>query len=372
MFQSDGTENLLCGIYLRVSTADQKEKHGIELQKSKCTAMATLKGWEIKETYIDDGISGTIAETERPGFSSMLKDIENGKIQAIIVYALDRLGRRTQIVLRCIENLSQKGIKVVSCRENLDTSTPTGNFMLTIFAALSQLERDTIVERMKAGTEERRKKDGDIGGHVPLGYKRKDNKIVILPHKADIIRYIFKKRFIERWYISEIVDELNNRNIPPPTKRGKKWSTGSLQRILGNEAKYLGGIRNESNFRWPRILPIDFNEQEKKANEAFDEYNKTKLMPNETPDVQPSIRVIKRSNKARRDLEHYWNNQLLEDKDVSFKMFHSKPEYYRIGKGGSKIIIPEKDLRPSALHIRIPSPKQTRRIKQYDLENQEQ
>lgn len=309
--KDDGALN--AGIYLRVSTMDQKEGHGIALQQTKCEAMATVKGWTINKIYKDEGVSGTIKETERPGFSKLIKDAKNKVIDAVIVYAMDRLGRRTQIVLRTIENLSEMGIKVVSCRENLDTSTAAGTFMVTIFAALAQLERDTIVERMKAGTEVRRKIDGDIGGKVPSGYARKDGTVVIDEGMADTVRYIYHRRYIDFRFMNEIADELNEMGVAQRTKKGKRWDKTIVHSILKNEAKYLGGYRNESKFKWPRILPDDFEEQEKRAITAKEEQERLGLDISEkfTTNKFRRKRKIKRPKQALAQLRAMRNGEVI-------------------------------------------------------------
>jgi DNA invertase Pin-like site-specific DNA recombinase len=354
-------DDVKAGVYLRVSTLDQKEGHGIMLQKTKCDAMATVKGWEVIEYYNDEGVSGTIHEEQRPGFSKVMLDVKEKRIQALIVYALDRLGRDTQIVLRIVENLDECGIKVISCRENLDTSTPTGRFTLTIFAALSQLERDTIVERMKAGTEERRKIDGEIGGIPPTGYKREGGKLIIDDDQAKTVRYIFERRYIHFRYLDEIVSELNEKGIATPQRSkkgnsqktgtavaesGSRWTKGSLIGILDNEAKYRGGLRNNNHSRYPRILPDDFDERETKARRKLNS-KKTK-----------SKRFVQRSARAQKLLNEYY-----EDKPIS--SLHS---YKR-----KKKIVPKKVKKsesPSKYRIKF-SENTTNKLKQYEEEKED-
>ena len=347
---------LRAGIYLRVSTLDQKEGHGIELQKTKCEAMATVKGWTITKVYMDEGISGTIKETDRPGFSQLIYDAKQKLIDAVIVYALDRLGRKTQIVLRTIENLAEMGIKLVSCRENLDTSTAAGTFMVTIFAALSQLDRDTIVERMKAGTEERRKIDGDIGGHMPMGYERACGTVLIVEEKAKIVRHIFYRRYIDFRFMYQIADELNEKDVPRPTKRGKVWAAAVVQRILDNEGKYLGGYRNRSKFRWPRILPVHFEEQERSAKEKRKERSKLRLPSTGTHTKKE--RTIKRSKRGLAQLQALRKGEVIPKSTEELK----PPKIYK-EKTEIQRMIPRTPTPPrkSALRIRIPSPEAKKR-----------
>ena len=249
--------NTRAALYLRVSTEEQAEKYGLDVQRERCEAMATVKGWEIAHTFTDDGVSGTLDESERPGLSALMTAAENGEIDAVIALSFDRLGRKTRIVLDTIDRLTAMGVEVVSCKENLDTGSPQGQFVLTIFAGLAQLERDTIVERTTAGRNARGKLDGERGGRVPLGYVRTiDDKgntdgVAIDEGTAPIVRNIFWWRQHENT-LREIAGKLNEQGIPTP--RGCKWHASSVKAVLDNEDKYRGGWRGASTMRWPAIL----------------------------------------------------------------------------------------------------------------------
>lgn len=238
-------------IYLRVSTEEQVEQYGLDVQREKTAAMATVKGWTVTAVYSDEGISGTKTEAERPGLAALLDAVEAGEVDAVIVAALDRLGRKTKIILDLVDRLAARGVLFVSCRESLDTSTAAGQFVLTIFAGLAQLERDQIVERTTAGRNARGRKDGEKGGRLPLGYVRSDNGPQVDPVGAVIARRIFAKRQASLT-LQRIADELNEGRILTP--RGTIWHPSSVRAVLENEDAYRGGQRNGSPVRWPKIL----------------------------------------------------------------------------------------------------------------------
>lgn len=244
----------ITAIYTRVSTDDQASNgYGLDVQRAKCEAMATVKGWQVAAVYTDEGISGTLDASERPGLAAMLQAAEKGEINAVIVAALDRLGRKTRIVLDLVEQLAAAGVQVVSCKEALDTSTPTGAFVLTMFAALAQLERDTIVERTTAGRNARGKVDGEKGGRMPLGYVRTvDVTISIDEAGAAIVRQIFALRG-EGVSLRAIAERLNQ-DKAQTGKGGGQWYASSVREVLQNEDAYRGGYRGESSERWPAIL----------------------------------------------------------------------------------------------------------------------
>lgn len=239
-------------IYTRVSTIDQVDNgYGLDFQIEKCQAMATVKDFEVLATLSDNGISGTKDETERDGLAKLLQMAENKEIDCVIVFSLDRLGRNTRLVLSIVEKLETLGIDLISCKEALDTTTPTGRFVLRMFASLGELERDSIVERTTLGRDARGKIDGEKGGAVPYGYIRLTG-LIIDEKKAEVVRDIFRLRYQENHTLTKIAIHLNDNNIP--SARGGKWYASSVKVVLDNEDKYQGGQRGDSQETWPKIL----------------------------------------------------------------------------------------------------------------------
>jgi site-specific DNA recombinase len=236
-------------IYVRVSTDEQAtDGYGLAVQRERCAAMALVKGWQVVTTYADEGISGTKDASERPGLAALLAAADAGEIDTVIVLALDRLGRKTSLVLDLVERLSAANVALVSCKESLDTTTSAGQFTLTIFAALAQLERDTIVERTTAGRNQRGKADGEKGGRLPYGYRRTAVEIVVDEEAAANVAHIFALRSngASLWTIA--------RSLSGPSPRGGAWYPSGISNILRNESAYKGGPRGESNVHWPTIL----------------------------------------------------------------------------------------------------------------------
>ncbi|MDF2562274.1 MAG: recombinase family protein [Microbacterium sp.] len=136
--------------YVRTSTRDQNA----DLQRD---AIAKVDG--IKRVYADEGVSGTLAS--RPQWDALLDRLEPG--DEVFVWKFDRIGRNTMNVLEAVQRITEKGATFHSLTEKIDTSGPMGQAMLTIMAAFAQLERDTIVERTRAGLDAARAK-GRVGG----------------------------------------------------------------------------------------------------------------------------------------------------------------------------------------------------------------
>ena len=243
-------------IYLRVSTSDQAESGlGIAAQNTRCRAMAEVKGWQVVGTYADEGISGTKDSLGRPELARLLADCQAGLIDAVIILGLDRLGRKTRLVLDLVDGLASYGVELVSCKESLDTTTATGKFVLTLFAGLAQLERDQTSERTVAALTELGNDKGYKGGRIPLGYIRRveDGVIEVEPSGAATVKRVFELRQAGLT-MRAIAAELNRTGVPTG-KGGQGWYASSVKEILDNGPVYQGAKRYESDQTWPVILP---------------------------------------------------------------------------------------------------------------------
>jgi DNA invertase Pin-like site-specific DNA recombinase len=131
-------------LYVRVSTGEQNA----DLQTTELTEYAVFRKWEIIEIY-GDRISG--AKDRRPALDRLMADAKRGRFDAVAVWRFDRFARSTSHLLRALEEFAALGIDFVSLKESIDTSTPTGKMIFTVLAAVAELERCTIRERVLAG-----------------------------------------------------------------------------------------------------------------------------------------------------------------------------------------------------------------------------
>jgi DNA invertase Pin-like site-specific DNA recombinase len=138
--------------YVRVSTTEQNTARQESLMES----------LGVEKIYIEK-ISGK--SKDRPKLQEMMSFVREG--DTLIVESISRFARNTRDLLDLVEQLKKKKVEFVSKKENIDTSTPTGQFMLTVFGAMAQLERDTILERQREGIEEA-KKLGKYKGRKPI------------------------------------------------------------------------------------------------------------------------------------------------------------------------------------------------------------
>lgn len=148
-------------LYLRVSTLDQNpETQGLDLRQ-----LARQRGLEIVHEYVDHGISG--ARTRRPGLDQLMADARRGRFDVVVVWACDRLARSTRHFLEVLDELNRLNIEFLSFRENLDTGGPLGRAVVIIISAIAELERNLIIERVRAGMR-RAKLEGRHIGRKPL------------------------------------------------------------------------------------------------------------------------------------------------------------------------------------------------------------
>src|SRR6266849_5233704 len=145
------------GIYARVSTKDQS----CELQLRDLRTYCAARGFEPAREYIDVGHSG--AKESRPELNKLMEDARKRRFDAIVVWRFDRFARSTKHLLLALEEFRSLGIQFISYQENMDTSSPLGQALFTIVAAVAQLERDLIRERVSAGIRNARANGKKLG-----------------------------------------------------------------------------------------------------------------------------------------------------------------------------------------------------------------
>jgi len=152
-----GHQPLRVARYLRVSKLDQDP----QLQDDETAHLATARGWQVVDTYVDHGVSGT--RERRPQLDRLLRDARKRRFDAVLVWRSDRLFRSLRHMVGTIEELTELGIGFVSAREPFDTTTPTGKLMLHLVAAFAEFERAVLIERVRAGLAVARRRGKRLG-----------------------------------------------------------------------------------------------------------------------------------------------------------------------------------------------------------------
>jgi len=145
------------GLYVRVSTFDQNpENQALELHQ-----YAASRNWPTPQLYQDRGVSGT--KSSRPALNDLLRDARRRKLDVVVVWRLDRLGRSLRHLILVLDDLRALGVDFVSLNEGIDTSTPAGRLQLHVLGAIAEFERDRIRERVLAGLARARSQGKQLG-----------------------------------------------------------------------------------------------------------------------------------------------------------------------------------------------------------------
>lgn len=173
--------------YVRVSTEEQaSEGLSLDHQEGRIRAYAESQGWELLKIYREEGFSGKTKD--RPELKNMIKDIEAGEIDCVLVYKVDRLTRRQKDLWEMLEDVFEpQGVGFKSVVEPFDTTTAQGKAFLGMLGVFAQLERDTISERTKDALTEKKNKREWVG-RPPLGFRLNGQGLIEDPETMDRIK----------------------------------------------------------------------------------------------------------------------------------------------------------------------------------------
>ena len=231
------------GLYPRVSGHEQEDNYSIPDQIDRMQKYCESRDWMVYKIYTDSGYSGS--NMDRPGLQDMIRDVESGKLDMVLVYKLDRLSRSQKETLFLIEDVFQKNnVAFTSITENFDTSTPFGMAMMGILAVFAQLERSKITERTTTGKDSRAKEGKWHGGKwVPIGYDYKDDRLEINEYEAlqitEIADMVLKGTPFRT--TARIITEKGYRH-----KYGE-WDAKTIRRVLQNPT-LIGKIKNRDKY----------------------------------------------------------------------------------------------------------------------------
>ncbi|MBK8871716.1 MAG: recombinase family protein [Elusimicrobia bacterium] len=182
-----------CAIYTRVSTDQQAEVqfNSCEAQEDRIRAfLASQEGFVLGQVYTDAGFTG--ANLERPALQRLLQDIEEGKLDMVITYKIDRLTRSPRDFYHLIEIFDRHHVGFISVTERFDTSTSAGRLLRNIMLTFAQFERELISERTRDKIAQKAQRGLYVGGRPPLGYVVKEKRLVIDPAAAAVTKRVFE------------------------------------------------------------------------------------------------------------------------------------------------------------------------------------
>lgn len=238
--KSKVVRKLRCAVYTRKSSEEglEQEFNSLHAQREACEAYIASQrseGWVlVRDQYDDGGISG--GTLERPGLKRLMVDIEDGLVDVIVCYKIDRLSRSLADFAKLVEVFDRNGVTFVSVTQSFNTTTSMGRLTLNILLSFAQFEREVTAERIRDKVAASRKKGIWMGGVPPFGYRVENRKLLVDEEKAAHVRWIFT-RFIEIGSCTVLASEVGARGFGTP--RGNRIDKKYLYRMLSNRA-YLG------------------------------------------------------------------------------------------------------------------------------------
>ncbi len=181
--KSKVVRKLRCAVYTRKSSEEglEQEFNSLHAQREACEAYIASQrseGWVlVRDQYDDGGISG--GTLERPGLKRLLEDIEDGLVDVVVVYKIDRLSRSLADFAKLVEVFDRNGVTFVSVTQSFNTTTSMGRLTLNILLSFAQFEREVTAERIRDKVAASRKKGMWMGGVPPFGYRVENRKLLV-------------------------------------------------------------------------------------------------------------------------------------------------------------------------------------------------
>jgi site-specific DNA recombinase len=233
-------------VYTRKSSDEglDQEFNSLDAQHEACSAYIASQrheGWKlIKRRFDDGGISG--GTLERPALQSLLTDVDQGLVDMIVVYKIDRLTRSLSDFAKLIDRLEAKGCSFVSVTQSFNTSSSMGRLTLNVLLSFAQFEREVTAERIRDKIAASKKKGMWMGGMVPWGYKvhadPKVQSLEICIERSSDIQIVFDL-YEQLGCLSKVKRSVDT--LWPD----RDWSRGRIHNILINPI-YIGKIKHKT------------------------------------------------------------------------------------------------------------------------------
>jgi len=270
-------ENYNVGIYCRLSNDDREtgESNSISNQKTILTKYVMDQGWNIVDTYVDDGYSGL--NFDRPGFKRLLEDIKDKKVSIVLTKDMSRLGRDYIQVGFYIEKFfPENKVRFVAINDNIDTGNKDSDDMTPFKAVINDMYSKDISKKVRSVFDMKRQEGKFIGAFAPYGYQKDSNdknRLTIDDEVAAVVKRIFQM-YLSGYGFTAIAKRLNAEGVPSPSyykdkkyetfnvgkTRIGKWSHASVKSILNNPV-YAGSIAQNKyrkiNYKSRKIEAID-------------------------------------------------------------------------------------------------------------------
>ena len=222
--------------YVRCSTQEQSDSGlGLEAQRKRIRAYATLKGLRLVDIIEDAAVSGGKPLASRDGGRQLLEVLRQRRADSVVMLKLDRGFRNAGDCLTTVEQWERKGIAlhVADLGGNaIDTTSAAGRFMLVVLAGAAEMERNLTRERTRAALAVK-KSNGQRVGTVPYGFNLADDGTTLAPNETEqsIVQDIRAMREAGKT-LKAIANALTERGVPTKTGKSNRWSHSAVARIL--------------------------------------------------------------------------------------------------------------------------------------------
>ncbi len=280
-----------CAIYTRKSTSEglDQDFNTLDAQREAAEAYIASQqggGWTCLSDHYDDG-GFTGANIDRPALARLLADIEAGKIDAVVVYKVDRLSRSLLDFARMMETFERFQVSFVSVTQHFNTATSMGRLILNVLLSFAQFEREMISERTRDKMAAARRKGKWLGGVPALGYDvdRQTRRLVINHEEAAQVQNIFEL-YLQLGGLVPVVEKLARRgwvnkqwtNRKNVVRLGKPFNKGNLHYLLTN-VTYCGRVKFEDEIYEGEHEAIVSDEIFEQVQSLFAKNRRTRKLP---------------------------------------------------------------------------------------------
>lgn len=281
-------------IYARTSTTKQKLGYSIDEQVRQCVKRCLALDWTVAFVFRDEAESGK--DTDRVMFQEMLTQAKRGLIDVVVFWKLDRFSRSIMHAVQLEKKFRDWGVALHSVTEQIDTTTPSGQFNFRNLANTAEFEREMIRQRTRMGHAARAVDGKWPNGSPPLGYEAMpDGRLRIINSEAELVRWIFD-RYIKTKSMAHVTEELNQDHHLE--KQCREWTPATVSSVLQNTL-YIGHYsvgEVEREEREYRIIPEALFHQANSIRKRF---------RNSEESSRSSMALDRKERSVNRILEQY-------------------------------------------------------------------
>ena len=213
--------------YIRNSRLTQE--NSVETQTKLITDFCKTHDITLDEIILDEGISGSGEKTDkRDGYNSVLNKIKDGELDTLVVISISRWGRNLGEIYNSVQLMEKKGVKFLSIKENVDTSSIYGRFTLSLLGSLYEMELELIKERVR-DTLKVKKENGKVYSPTPFGFDRNGDDLVENKKEKRLLRKMLrlKENGFSYGDVSKYLSNNRHKN-----KSGVKWTRENVYSVM--------------------------------------------------------------------------------------------------------------------------------------------